>query len=183
MTVTLTGLSLSQLAFGQNNSAQAKNYFSKYKDKKTFTELCIKSLPTLEECKLVFKGQNAYTYFGSLEDWKKVLNAELKKQPETYVELIVQSFTTEDIQRKKGNYAGGMQNLSDKLLQDITFYNIDMLKEKGDKDGVNYQSWVNINGKWVCFPKPWQSFGKSDAKNADEKDVKKGEAKSVKKGE
>lgn len=157
--LSLFFLSISKFIFAQDNSKQAREYFGKYIDSKEFLELCINSLPTLDECKLLFKEQNAYTYFGSLEDIRKQLNLELAKPNIRYEDLRIETFTTEDIQNNKGNYAGGMKNIADKLQPNIRFYNVNMLKNKGDKYGVDYQSVININGKWIFCPKPWRPFG------------------------
>ena len=157
--LSLFFFSLSKSIFAQDNSKQAREHFGKYLDSKKFLELCIKSLPTLDECKLLFKGQNAYTYFGSIEDIKRQLNEELSKPFIKYEDLRIESFTTEDIQNNKGNYAGGMKIIADKLQPNIRFYNVNFLKNKDDKDGMKYQSVININGKWVFCPKPWRSFG------------------------
>lgn len=121
-------------------------------------ELCSKSFPTLEECKLIFKGQNAYTYFGFLEDLKTKMKDELAKPTEKYVDLKVESFTTEDIQAGTGNYSGGMKNIAYKLQPAVIFYKIDLLKEKNAVGGNAFKYWVNINGKWIFFPKPWTAF-------------------------
>jgi hypothetical protein len=158
--IVIAFLATTQFSFGQNYSEQAKTYFSKKLDSKVFLELCIKSLPTMDDCKLIYKGQNAYTYFGFIADMKSKFQEELKKPTETFVDLKVESFTTEDIHAGKGNYAGGMKNLADKLQPAVTFYKIDLLREKGAEFGVAYKYWANISGKWVFFPKPWTAFEK-----------------------
>jgi len=147
-------------AKAQNYSDQAKKYFSKYLTSKSMTELITKSLPTLEDCKLVFKGQNAYTYFRVIEEMKSKLGAELQKENETFVEIGIATFSTQDIEQGKGNYAGGMKNIVDKLQTYVTFYQVKLLREKGAEGGVSFNYWVNINGRWVFFPKPFNAFEK-----------------------
>jgi hypothetical protein len=143
---------------GQDNSELAKKYFSKYHNNKAITELCLKSLPTLEECKLIFKGHYAIVYYSSLEDWKKKLNEQLTKEDIKFTNGRVEYFTAEDIEHKKGNYPLAMQVLENKLQPGVAFYDIIMLKNKGDKSGVDYKSVVYLNGKWIFFPKPWIPF-------------------------
>ena len=57
-----------EISFGQNYSEQAKLKFSKFHNIKDLRAFCLKSIPKLEDCKLVFQGQNAYTYFGYAQD-------------------------------------------------------------------------------------------------------------------
>lgn len=142
----------------QNYSEQAKLYFGKLIDSKQVVELCSKSFPTLEDCKLVFKGANAFTYFGYIEEIKSKMQEELQKPIEKYVEVRVESFSSEDVFANKGNYAGGMTGVSDKIQSSVLFYKIEFLKELGAEAGVAYKYWVNINGRWVFFPKPWAPF-------------------------
>jgi len=158
LSLVIAILTATQFLFGQNNSEQAKTYFGKTLDSKAFLELCVKSLPTIDDCKLIFKGQNAYTYYGFITDLKSKFQEELKKPIEKFVDLKVESFTTEDVQSGKGNYAGGMAKIADKLQPAVTFYKIDLLREKDAEFGVAYKYWVNINGKWIFFPKPWTAF-------------------------
>jgi hypothetical protein len=157
-TTFLIMLSLS--IYSQDYSEQAKNHFSKYLDSKLFIELCSKSFPTIEECKLVFKGQNAYTYFGYIEDIKSKMAEELKKDSEKFLDIRIEAFCTSDIIQDKGNYAGGMKSMSDKLQNYVTFYEINLLRTMEAEFGVAYKYWVNINGRWVFFPKPWNAFSK-----------------------
>jgi len=135
-----------QFLFGQNNSEQANTHFGKTLDSKVFLELCVKSLPTIDDCKLLFERQNAYTFYGFITDLKSKFQEELKEPIEKLVNLKVESFTTEDVQSGKGNYVGGMEKIADKLQPAVTFYKIDLLREKDAEFGVAYKYWVNING-------------------------------------
>jgi hypothetical protein len=151
---------LSFTAFSQNYSEQAKTYFGKYLDSKAMENLFLESLPTVDDCKLVFTGQNAYTYFGYIADMKSKPNTEKQKEPEKFVDLKIESFTTSDIEQDKGNYAGGMKTILDKLQTGVTFYKVDLLREKGAEFGVAHKYWVKIESRWVFFPKPWAAFEK-----------------------
>jgi hypothetical protein len=164
-TIILTALTLSLTA--QDYSELAKVYFSKYLDSKSFSELTSMSLPTFEECKLVFKGQNAKIYFDYIDEMRIKMEDELKKRTfedelkielETFADIRIESFCTADILQGKGNYAGGMKKLADKLQKNVTFYEINLLRTVEAEHGVAFKYWVNINGRWVAFPKPWRAF-------------------------
>lgn len=146
-------------AKAQNYSDQAKTYFSKCSSSNSVVEIIVKSFPTLDDCKLVFKGDNAYTYFGKLEDIKSQIGSGVQRENQVFVENRVQVFSTQDIELGKGNYAGGMKSIVDKLQPYVTFYEITFLKVKGAEAGNSYKYWVNINGRWVFFPKPFDAFG------------------------
>ncbi len=140
----------------QDYSEQAKIYFSKYIDNNAFFNLSTNSLPSLDDCKLVFKGKNAYTFFGYIEDLKNSLKKKQKKNLENYADIKIESLTTAEIERGKGT--GGMKSIIDKLQPKVTFYSINMLRVKGDDYGVAYNYWVKIDNRWVFFPKPWIPF-------------------------
>ncbi len=142
----------------QNYSEQGEKFFSKYLSQKAMTELAFKSLPTLEECKLVFKGQNAYTFFGKIQEFKNLLPTLKNEKNETFAEVDIEVFSTQDIEKGKGNYAGGMKNILDKLQPYVLFYKVEQLREKGAELGVAYKYWTNINGRWVFFPKLYSAF-------------------------
>jgi hypothetical protein len=144
--------------FAQNYSDQASTYFSKFLTSKSMTDLILKSLPTLDDCKLVFKGQNAYTYFGLVEDMKSKIPAEQTNGNEVFVDFRVEAFSTQDLILGKGNPTGGMKKIVDKLQPYVVFYNINLLREKGAEFGVSFNYWVKINNRWVYFLKPWIAF-------------------------
>jgi len=156
ITIILTFLTASFYSFAQDNLTEAKTYFSKYLNTNNFMEDWIKALPTLEECKLVFKGTNADSCFNYIEEMKSKMKVETGTP--FYVDLQVESFTTVDILQGKGNYTGGMGKIGDRLQKDIVFYKIELLKTKGAENGMAYNYWVKLNGRWVWFPKPWRAF-------------------------
>ena len=150
-------------ANGQDYSIEAKTHFFKYLNTKTHFDLLTKSLPSLDDCKLVFNGSNAYTYFGYVEEMREKLGERTKEdipkeEVETYVDCRINSFTTYDIQQGKGNYAGGMDGIKDKLQPNVTFYAVTYLREKDAELGVKWKYFVNIKGEWIIFPKPWRVF-------------------------
>ncbi|HEY1039109.1 MAG TPA: hypothetical protein VGF30_06870, partial [Bacteroidia bacterium] len=77
----------------QKTAEEAKAFFNDYKTTVTITDLIRHSLPTLEECKVVFSGDNAKTYFNSLEEMKAKMNEPIK-EGETFVDIGIESFTT-----------------------------------------------------------------------------------------
>jgi hypothetical protein len=140
-------------------SEEAKTFFAKYSSGKAFTDACKKSLPTIEDCKYVFKGQNAYIYFGYIEDIKSQITGDEKSDMEKYIATKIKIFTTSEIVNKsKGNYAGYMQTIVNKLQPNITFYGVEKIRKPTDESGMSYKYWVKIGGRWVFFPKMGDAF-------------------------
>ena len=144
----------------QDQSEQAKTYFSGYLDSKSMAELLIKSLPTLEDCKSVFREPDAETYFKAIEEMKAKQGTELSEESEAFADVRVESFSTRDIEQGNGNYAGGMEGIKDKLQPDAVFYKVSFLREKDAERGLAFKYWGYINGRWVFFPKPYSVFEK-----------------------
>lgn len=143
----------------QDYCTQAKKYFSAYTDSKAVIDLCVKSLPTLDDCKSVLIGTDAYTYFGMITEMANKAKEETNTDSvKTYVDVKVESFTTYDIKDGKGNYVGGMKNILSKLQPNVTFYKVSYLKNKGDESGVAYKYWVYIYDHWVFLPKIYAAF-------------------------
>lgn len=138
----------------QSYTADGAKYFAEHLTSHGMTELISQSLPTLEDCKLIFKGDNADLYYRAIKNKKNEIAA--KTVDESFEDLRINVFSTQDIEKGAGNYAGGMQNIVDKLQPYATFYRVTMLREKGANYGVSYKYWVNIKGRWVFFPKPWR---------------------------
>ncbi|MBK6833927.1 MAG: hypothetical protein IPG89_06490 [Bacteroidetes bacterium] len=138
----------------------ATKQFSTTKSKKEMLTLISKSMPTLEDCKAIYKtNEDAEFYFKFSEDMKTKLSEEIAKtEDEKFVDISFETFTTEDIAAGKGNYAGGMTKLNGKLKPAITFYKVELLREKGAEYGMSYKYWVYINSKWVFLPKPYSAF-------------------------
>ena len=152
-------LLLSSSLFGQTDAEKAKIYFSQFADSKAVIEFCARSLPTLEECKMVFKDEYAGKYFASLEHWKTELTEETKNNTIKFYGLKITLFTAEDVRQDKGNYASGMKSIVNELQPNVTFCNFNMQQNAGDEGyGINYQSAVYLNGRWIFFPKPWRLF-------------------------
>lgn len=153
---------VSMSANAQNQSDQAKTFFASYQTSESMGRLIVQSLPTLEDCKTVFKGENAGIYFRAMEEMKSKSAVEPGQENETFADIEVDSFSTADIEQGNGNYAGGMARIADKLQSGVIFYKVSLLREKGDEYGLAYKYWVNIHGRWVFFPKPYSVFPKPD---------------------
>jgi hypothetical protein len=144
-------------ALAQDYSVEAKDHFSQFTDTKSQMELIKKSLPSLAQCKLIFKKKSAYTYFGWVEDMKSTINTTPEKN-KTFEACRIESFTTYDIQQGKGNYGGGMEGIQDQIQTNVTFYKVTYLREKNAEFGLSYRYFVNIKGNWVFIPKPWRAL-------------------------
>lgn len=159
---TMTAIFLMTLvtitASAQDLSDQAKNYFAKHLDSKSMAELILKSLPTLEDCKSVFKKPDAETYFKAIEEMKAKQGTELSEESEAFADVRIESFSTRDIKEGNGSYAGGMEGIVDRLQPDVVFYKISLLREKDAERGLAFKYWTYLNGRWVFFPKPYSVF-------------------------
>jgi hypothetical protein len=146
------------MAFAQQTNETAKENFKKYLDGKLFLEYAAKSLPTLDECKMIFKGSNADSVYALTQEMKAKLS-QAGKSSETFVDVSAESFTTEDmLEGKRGAYTGGMKRIADKINPNIIFYKITYLRTVGAESGMAYNCWVYINKRWVFVPKPWNAF-------------------------
>ncbi len=140
------------ITFAQDYSEQAKGYFTKFLEPGSRKEL-INHLPTLDECKMVFTGLDAFTYFGIMEAARQSFTEEFKMDTAKYVDVKVTCFSTQDIDLNKQNYAGGMRNARNRLQPYVLFYQVSMLRTVGAFGGSSLKYWVFINGRWVFFPK------------------------------
>jgi hypothetical protein len=137
----------------QDYSQQGKLYFSGYLSTKAMSDLISNSLPTLEDCKLIFKGKYAYTYFGMLEEAKIELTKSINQENKSFEDVNLYAFSTQDILLGQANYASGILKENIENLQPyVIFYKLEFLKLKGDTAGSSYKYWVNINGKWIFVP-------------------------------
>lgn len=137
------------------DSDRVETHFLKYLDEKSINDLLINSLPSLDDCKIVFKDTNADKYFEKIkeinEHWKE--NIELSESNEIHVDCQIESFTTSDLYL--GDDLGGMERIKNKLQPNVTFYSVRYLREKDSQTGMVYKYFVNIKGDWIYFPKPY----------------------------
>lgn len=140
-------------AIAQDYSADAKVFFAKYLSTRSYFDLCKKSLPDLKDCKMVLKAEHAYTMFGAMGDIKNGLDSEMvNRNNEVFEDVKIEVFSTQDIELGKGNYAGGMKEVFEKLQPYVLFYKVTYLRKKGDDAGLAYKYWAYIHGRWVFFP-------------------------------
>lgn len=142
----------------QKTAEEAKTYFNDYKSSKSIIALISKSLPTKEECKLIFKEEYLETYFTYNEKLKEKIAAESQNANEDFVDISIETFTCQDIRDNKDNYAGGMNRILPKLKTDFTFYKVEQLRTVGAQSGMAYKYWLFINNRWVFLAKPWGAF-------------------------
>ena len=144
--------------FAQTPAENPESFFKKYLNSKAFQDLCSTSLPSSEECKFVFDDQSASKYFSYSEELKKIMLSLQKKTAEEFVDIEIETFTTEDIKLNRGNYAGGMKSIETRLKEDVTFYKVTLLREKDAENGMAYKYWIYTGSKWIYFPKLWSAF-------------------------
>ena len=145
-------------SFAQSNATIATNYFENYLIGQKMVELCALSLPSEAECKLVFKDSNATHYYGFIKYMANNLKGITEKDTNVFVAVRVDTVTSADVLMHKGNYAGGMNDIADRLQADVVFYKINFMRKTDDEYGYAYNYWIKIGERWVFFPKPWYAF-------------------------
>lgn len=139
---------------------KGKDYFINFLNSEIWYKWFLESLPSIEECKVVFTESNAHIYFGIVTELKKMLKTEnLGLENKRFLDFRIESFSTQDIKEDKGNYPGGMKQIIDKIHSGITFNRIIFLNEPNDEHGHSLKYFVEVNNRWVFFPKPWRVFG------------------------
>lgn len=144
-------------SFGQDLNANAKKYFSGYLTNVKFFELISRIMATPQDCRFVFNEPGASTY----SNWAIQNKSLYSRKPDSaivYEDVRIESFLTEDVMAGKNNYNDGMTKIKAYLKPGTRFYEVMYLKKKGDAEGPSYKYFVNLNGKWVVFPRPWLAF-------------------------
>ena len=149
-------------SYSQQKKDPVNKYFDQYLTNKKIFNLIEKSLPTLEECKLVFTGENAKTYFDEIQEVKGVIkNIVSKLEPETLTESSYRAFNSNDTKKDNGKSYYGMSEIKDVLKPNITFYHITYKDSNGSDSRFSpFKFFVKLNGKWLFFPKPTRVFRK-----------------------
>lgn len=141
--------------YGQINEEQAKSFFSKFNNTTEVAQYIYYNLPTLEECRYVFKDTIADTFYNKLNALK-VPFEQIKEIPEqTFEGVKILTFSTDDVIAERGNSNGGMTGIKNVFRPGIIFYKVSFLKKKEDEYGIAYKYFIFINSRWVFFPKPY----------------------------
>ncbi len=145
--------------YSQDYSKEAKTYFENYLSKKDFIDMLYNSFPTIEDCKLVFNRQDAYTYYGFIEDLKrKFKRVNQKNNNQSFYKIEIASGSTNEIIRDADKNSQGMEGIADKLKPNVIFYAVKVFSSENDKQGDYIRYFVKINSKWVYFYKPEDAF-------------------------
>ncbi|MFI3261778.1 MAG: hypothetical protein R3Y26_02595 [Rikenellaceae bacterium] len=145
-------------SFAQDTSKTPIEYFEEYNNTIKQNNMIRTALPTLEECRTIFKENAATIYFNNVVKLKDMLDNGDYEDNEEYVTCKVISISTNDIIQGKQNYPGGMNNIKDKLLPNVKLYEVTYLKNKNDKYGMRYNYFIETNDRWVFIFKPWRMF-------------------------
>lgn len=148
-------LIISVSAFSQEKEEIAA-FFDQYLTTKSQLEMIEKSIPTLEECKLVFKGDDAKVYHDAIQSVKTEIEKMKKTIPnETFVKSTYEEFNSNDAIAGDKNSTYGMHRISKRLKPDIQYYMVSYLDQNGSQSRLSpYKFFVYLNGKWRFFPKP-----------------------------
>lgn len=146
----------------QSNENDIKEYFNQYLNSKDQFRLIAKSLPTLEQCKVVFKDEYAPAYYNFISKLDEQINIEISKlEHETHIDCKIDSFNTNDLKNNNSNYNGGMSEFAQVFNPDINFYRLTYLLENGSESYKStYKFFVNIDGNWLFFANPSIVFRK-----------------------
>ncbi len=146
----------------QNHEKDVKEYFKQYLNNRAQLNLINKSLPSLEQCRVVFKDEYTSTYFKFVSNLHKQINAKMAQiDYEEHIDLNIDSFNTNDLKNKKSSYTGGMDEYIHVFKPNIIFHRVTYLFENGSQSYNSiYKFFVNINGNWVFFANPGILFEK-----------------------
>lgn len=105
------------------------------------------------------------TYFeAGMADKAKEAYSALWNDPSTIIapqegqtELIIYKATTEEIKNQTGQgveFPGGYKDVIDQIKPGQTIYRFKFVKP-GETLGMSFDGFVNVNGHWTLFPKPF----------------------------
>lgn len=143
----------------QNYVENAKAYFGKCLTKNCMNQLILKSFPTLDDAKKIFKKPEDAQQFMQLID---ALNKKMKALPvtedETFPEQEINTFNLKEINKGEAHYNLSLLRIMDKFNANVRFYSIRLLRENEFDPGYSYIYWMYINNKWVFISNPAQAF-------------------------
>jgi hypothetical protein len=141
--------------YGQIYEDQAKSFFSKFKNSTEVAQYIYYNLPTLEECRLVFKGAVADTFYTKINALKVPVEQVIDSPEQRFEGVKISTFSSDDVIAERGNTNGGMIGIRNVFLPGVVFYKVSFLKKKEDEYGLAFKYFVFLNGRWVIFPKPY----------------------------
>jgi hypothetical protein len=145
------------VVFGQNYKEQAAVFFNTFKKESTVQQYIINNLPTLEECKFVFKDNIADSFFAKITALRREVPDNMQLPDQSFEGgLKVTTFTSDDIIAERGEVNGGMLEIKEVFHPGVIFYKISFLKKKGDEHGLAFKYFVFINCRWIYFTKPYE---------------------------
>jgi hypothetical protein len=149
------------------SSLDPKEYFSNYKNSADLKNCVIKSLPTIGECKKLFKSPYGEIYFNKLDSLKKVFSEEILTSLCGFNRSSYDSETIDNGSAVFGCVRSEMTNTNEfnswkKYYRDgIETYDVFFLKNEASSSQINghevnglwLRTLVSLNDRWVIFPK------------------------------
>jgi len=150
---------ISIASFSQEKDEVA-DFFNKYLTYKSQMEMIEKSIPTLEECKLVFIGDNAKTYHDAIQTVKaEIKRIKVEIPNESFVKSIYEEFNSDDAKANDKKTTFGMHRIAKRLKPGIQFYMVSYLDKTGTQSRLSpFKFFVKLNEKWLFFAKPTKVF-------------------------
>ncbi len=151
-----------QLAVAQNDSIALANEAAE------FEQIAIRGfaankvaflkpmLPTLADCRAVFKAGGADLVYLYCKNGIDPLEADLQGQ---FVDLKTAHYTTAQLKASKEFLASNKRELRDHLLPDIRFYQVTYFEPESQ---LSLRYFVKLDGRWVYFSNPWRAFVTQD---------------------
>jgi len=149
-------ISFAWKSFAQNTLEKTREYFEKYKTEKQIMEFCNNSFPTIEDCKVVFKENDAKTFFEYSENTKKKMKDQVGSEKTKLINLKIETFNSNEINKQKE--ALELKGIQDKIQSDITFYTFCYQIENDSYFKSCFNFWVYIEDRWVFFSHPKLAF-------------------------
>jgi hypothetical protein len=112
--------------------------------------------PTLEECRLVFKGAAADLVF---RNSRNGLDAATAQPWPAFVDFKTGSFTTAELGSHRDFFAADRREFRAQLLPGLRLYEVQYLHPEGN---LTLRFFLKVNGRWVFFANPWLAFRQED---------------------
>ncbi len=139
--------------YSQSAENEAKDYFNQFLNSKAQFELISKSLPTLDQCQMVFKNEYASEYFDYMSKFKEEIKEYSQKiELEKHIDCKVETINTSSLNDTK---TSNMNEYSHVFKPNITFYRLTYILKNGEESVRSlYKYFVNADNKWLFFPNP-----------------------------